>query len=361
MAGLEKSMFAQMEKQVLDLFTFEQHFFFLNGPRSTGKTYTLQKILMNKGIKRDEEIGYVVRTQDEYKSGAVWDAFQKTMEREFPDLYFEMKNFDIWYRTAPKGPLKRLVVGLPLSGYQKYKKKSFPRINNILFDEYMIEMKNGVLQGSYFQGYNEPEVLLNLYHTIDRDENRVNIFFLGNNTQFYNPYHIFPAFKDLFSRIPEKGQIVKRKDAVFWRVNPSPELEEYQRSLPFARALEGTKYYNYAILGEYQDDVANITKMPGGAQTMFGLRFEKTTVFVHLGYLEDGEKKMWLSCRGDPNTMIFACRGNDVSAGITLFAGSYWHSIFKTFHGEGNVYFADQKTKTVCQDFLYIILSSYRK
>lgn len=361
MAGLTPEMFEETEKTVMDLFTYEQHFFFLNGPRTTGKTYTLQKAMIKKAIKRDEEIGYVTRSKDEWLNGAVWDAFQKVFTKEFPDVIFEEIKNNVYYRLNEKDAPKRLIVGLPLSMAYKWKKKAnFPKLRYILFDEYMIEVKDGILQENYFQGWNEPEVLINFYNTIDRAEGKVKVFFAGNNTQYYNPYHTYPTFKDLFRKIPEKGQIVKRGDAVFWRVKPSDALVEYLKNTTFVKSLEGTRYYKYAVEGDYQDDVANIEKMPQGAKTLFGLKYEQTIVFVHQGY-KDNEERLWLSSRGDPNTMIYAVRGNDVVAGIPLFTGTYWHEIFRRYHSNGDIYFSDTKSKTMCQDFLYLILTSYRK
>lgn len=361
MAKLTPDLFEEMEKSIMDLFTYEQHFFFINGPRTTGKTYTLQKIMLKKCMKRDEEIGFITRTKDEYLTGAAWQSFQKVFTQEFPNVIFEEIKNDIYYRLNEKDKPKRIIVGLPLSQALKWKNRAnFPKIAYILFDEYMIEVKDGILQGNYVQGWNEPELFLNFYNTIDRLEGRVKVFFAGNNTQFYNPYHTFHKFKNLFRKIPEKGQIVKGPDEVFWRVKPSDKLVAFMKNDPFLKSMEGTRYYTYAVEGNYQDDVANIEKLPQGAKTIFALKYEQTIVYVHRGY-KDNEEKLWLSYRGDPNTTAYAVRGNDVSANVTLFTGTFWHEIFRKYHSSGNIYFSDSKSKTMCQDFLYLVLTSYRK
>lgn len=360
MAKLDPALYAEMEKICMDLFTYEQHFFFLNGPRATGKTYSLQKIMIKKALKTGCEIGYFCRTKDEWASGVVLNAFEKVFANEFPELLIEDRKHDVWCMDPETNAWRKLIVGFPLSQYYKWKNLSFPKVNFCLFDEYMLEIKDGITQGHYINGYGEPDALISLYDTIDRRESRLKVFFCGNNTSFYNPYHVHNMFKSAFRRVPKKGEIVKTNNVVFWRVLPSPELEKRLKETALAKMAGDTAYGTYAFDGEYQDDVSSVVPMTAGARTLFGLRHGATTVYVHAGMYENQEV-YWLCTRGNANAKVYAVRGNDVTANVTLFAGTFWSDLFSTVHRSGRVFFADQKTKTICGDFLYLILSWYRK
>lgn len=358
---LDPALFADMEKKCLDLFTYEQNFFFLNGPRTTGKTYTLQKLMIKKALKTGVEIGYFCRTKDEWENGVVLAAFEKVLSKEFPELLFVDKRHDVWVKEPEAKSFRRLIVGFPLSQYYKWKNRAFPLVTFGFFDEYMLEVKNGITQGTYINGYDEPDAFLNMYNTIDRAEGRLKVFFCGNNTSFYNPYHVHPAFKTAFRKVPKKGDVVKTQNVVFWRVLPSPELEEFLKNTSIGQMTDGTSYGDYAFNGEYQDDVSSVVPLCRGAKTYFGLRYADTTIYVHSGYHSDGQRALWLSTRGEASAPVYAVRGNDVTANVTLFVGSYWWTVFSTMHRSGRVFFADQKSKTISGDFLYLILSWYRK
>lgn len=360
MAKMDPALYADMEKACMDLFTYEQHFFFLNGPRATGKTYSLQKIMIKKALKTGSEVGYFCRTKDEWASGVVLNAFEKVLANEFPELLIEDRKHDVWCRDPALKAWRRLIVGLPISQHYKWKNLSFPKVNFALFDEYMLEVKDGVTQGRYINGYAEPDALISLYDTIDRREGRLKVFFCGNNTSFFNPYHVHELFNDAFRRVPGKGEVVKTKNTVFWRVQPSQELDKRLKESALAKMAGATAYGAYAFDGEYQDDVSSVIPMSAGAKTLFGLKHGASTVYVHAGTFDDQEV-YWLCDRGDSNAKVYAVRGNDVARNVALFAGTFWSELFSAAHRSGRVFFADQKTKTICGEFLYIILSWYRK
>lgn len=359
---LDPSVYAEMEKQCLDLFTYEQRFFFLNGPRTTGKTYSLQKIMVQKALRTGCEIGYFCRTKDEWDNDITMVAFEKVLANEFPDLVCVPKKHDVWCK--PRGEetqWRRLIVGFPISQYYKWKNMSFPLVNFALFDEYMLEVKNGITQGRYINGYDEPDAFINMYNTIDRAEGRLKVFFCGNNTSFYNPYHVHPLFKEAFRRVPRKGERVKTSNVVFWRVEPSEALAAFLASTGLAKMAEGTTYGDYAFNGEYQDDVSSVIPLCPGAKTIFALRYNNSTVYVHEGTHSDGQRALWLSEKGAAHTQVYAVRGNDVSVSVPIFLGTYWSEVFSTLHRSGRVFFGSQRAKTMCSDFLYLILSWYRK
>lgn len=228
-----------------EILTKQRRFNFINGARSIGKTYTTQKFLIKRGIEQGEEFIYLCRTQAEKQEGIFGQAFQKVLNKEFPTTEFKIGRETI---EVKKDGWVTLGYCIAFSEYMKIKRRSYPFVKYILFDEYMLEEKDS---SSYFKGWKEPDVFLNLYQTIDRDEDRVVCFFLGNNTTFNNPYHMHPAFNIPY--IPE-GKIWMSKNVLFQRAVPSEELRKAKQDNEFLKMIEGTDYGNYAVSGVYQDD-----------------------------------------------------------------------------------------------------------
>lgn len=130
----------------------------------------------------------------------------------------------------------------------------------------MLEEKQST---GYVNGWSEPDAFLSIYHTIDREEDRVICFLLGNNTSFYNPYHLHPAFN-----IPkiEKGGLWCSENVLFqWAVSTA-ELKQEKSHSKFLKMLQGSDYGTYAAGGDYIDDSDNcIQERTQHAQFMFNI------------------------------------------------------------------------------------------
>lgn len=350
-----EELFGWIEKTIEDFFSYMQRFFFLNGGRGIGKTYTLQKKLIARALKTHRQIGYVVRNRDELDDGVVPDAFEKVLTEQFPDLDYSTQSDEITYKDED-GNEHILVRGFALKRIVFYKRHSYPLVDWLLFDEYMIEKDS---PATYVTGYKEPKLLLSLYDTIDRRENRVRCFFLGNNTVYYNPYHIWEDFAPLFRHQAERGEIKKISNAVFWRCEPPAEVQEYRKKTAFAQMTSQGAYGKFANDGEYEDDITAVIPMPSGAKCLFGLEFNDMRVYCYKGNRDS--PCYWLSSSADPNVKIYGVRGNDVKMEIIAFRISPYYEMFEYMWNNGKVFFANQKSKTICQEFLWYILSSYRK
>ena len=347
-------MYVWIENQLREFFTYMQRFFLINGGRDLGKTYSLQKILVESALRRKKEICYVVRNKDELDAGIVYDAFEKVFRNEFPDYEFVSKGDTVYLREGKV--LTKLIRGMALRKAQDYKKHAYPLIDYMLFDEYMIEKDTPM---TYISGYKEPKLLLSIYDTIDRGEDRVRCFLLGNTTVYYNPYHIWDTFAPLFRTQAKKGEIKKIANAVFWRAEPPEDVKELRRQTAFAQMTEGTDYGNFALEGEYEDDITAIEPMPSGAKCLFALAYNDIIISVFKGTAETS--CYWLSSARDTSKPVYAVRGNDVKQGIPSFKTSAYYLMFEFMWNSGKVFFANQKSKTMAQEFLWYILSSYRK
>lgn len=227
-----------------DILPYQRIFNFVNGPRSIGKTYSLLKWLIKQGL-RGKEFVYVVRAQDEKKEYVLKEALQKVCDKEYAGHDF------VFTPTAMVEGQKTIARCLALTEAIKVKRRSYPNVYYMVFDEYTIE--DGT--GRYLNGYQEPELFMVLYHTIDREEGRVKCFFLGNNTSYYNPYHLYPAF-GLPERLEmvEEGGIWTNRSTLLQRAIPSEELQRKRQDSIFLEAIGNTRYGEYALKGEYRDD-----------------------------------------------------------------------------------------------------------
>ena len=251
---------------------YQRNFNFINGERSIGKSYTIMKFVIKKCLQRGYEFAYIVRTKNQKKSGALGDAFKKVLLNEFNDYRIECTNEDMVNVIENEDKDERIQLGycLALSEKTEIKQRSFPKVKYIILDEYMLETNN---QHEYYKGWKEPDEFLNIYHTIDREEDRVICFLLGNNTSFYNPYHLHPAFNIPFI---SKGELWTSENVLFYWAIASDELKEQKKKSKFIKMIDKTDYSDYAVKGDYiYDEAKLIEPAPKNARLLFTIEINK--------------------------------------------------------------------------------------
>lgn len=279
---------------------FQRHFNFINARRNVGKSYSTQKFLITEALEKGKQFILIVRTQKEKKEGVLAQAFEKVLNNEFEGYEFNFKS-DILTCNG-----KTLGFCYALTESNTFKKYSFPNVYYFYFEEYMIEEDKGQ---RYVGGWKEPDILLNMYHTADREEDRITCFFLGNNTSFYNPYHLHSAFK-----IPqvESGEIWYSENVLFHDAYPSPLLKADESNSMFMKMIRGTDYNEYASEGNYYDDNFNfIEKRPANTHHLanitnnsftFGLWSSSITGNAYISDKFDPSSKKWLALSKDDHT-----------------------------------------------------------
>lgn len=246
-----------------EILPFQRNFNFINGERSIGKTYTTIKYVINKCLLNNLEFVYICRTQSEKDDGILKNALAKVLDNEFKKYNFVISNETIKNETN--------IIGrcIALSESVKIKKHSFPNVKYIIFDEYMLEQYQS---SSYVNGWKEPDLFLSIYHTIDREEDRVICFLLGNNLNFYNPYHLHSAFK-----IPmiEKGGLWTSENVLFQYAESTSELKEEKSKSKFVKMISDSNYGKMASNGEYiYNNEGFIEKLKGKCNYLFTLKYD---------------------------------------------------------------------------------------
>ena len=137
-------------------------FNFVVGERGNGKTYGAKLKAIRNYLKHGAEFIYLRRYKEEI---ATFSTFFNDIADRFPDHQFRVIGRTAQIRRRcddDEFPWKTFGYAMVLSVGQQLKGSSFPKVNTIIFDEFIIE--KGV--NRYLT--NEVESLLNFYNTIDR-------------------------------------------------------------------------------------------------------------------------------------------------------------------------------------------------
>lgn len=232
---------------------YQRCFNLINSERSIGKTYTAQGFFLERAIQKGEEFVYIVRTQDEREKGVFGKTFAKVVAKEFSDYQIDFTKDECTLSIENGDAVIKQDLGhcIALSEATKAKKLNFPNVKWLMFDEYIVDEKE---RTAYVNGWNEPDLLLKIYHTIDRERDYVVCFLLANNITFYNPYHMHKAFN-----IPhvEKDKVWLNENVLFHWVSASLQLKQEKAKCKFLRMIESTDYGAYAKNGEYINDNVN--------------------------------------------------------------------------------------------------------
>lgn len=211
-------------------------FNFIIGSRGAGKTYGSLKFCIENWLKKGNTYNfiYVRRFQTELdkltksRDGRLFRA----VEKEFPELSL----------TAESNVLKcgKDVIGyaVPLSTASILKSDAFPYVQDIIFDEFIIDS-----HGSYHYLKDEVTKFLDLYETVARGRD-VRVWFLSNAVSVTNPYfdyfHLDKPFNGNIQRFGKAKQILVQN------VVPQ-ELADMRKKSRFGQIIEGSDYASYAF------------------------------------------------------------------------------------------------------------------
>lgn len=334
---------------------YQRNFNFIDSERSIGKTYTTQGFFVERAIKKGEEFIYIVRTQDEKKRGVFEKAFKKVIEKEFKDYLIEFTKDECVLKIEnEKGETtETITLGycLALSEATKTKKLNLPNVKWLLFDEYIVDEKE---KSAYVNSWNEPDLLLKIYHTIDRERDYVVCFLLANSISFFNPYHMHPAFN-----IPKqiKGKIWLSENVLFHWASATAELKEEKSKCKFLKMISGTEYGGYAVNGEYINDNTNfILERTDTARYLFTMSFENNKFAI---WFDAKHGLVFIDDKIDPSCQLdYALTLSDHSEN-TLLTKTHSSNMLvwlsKAFK-QGKVRFVTMELKAKCEPALKLIL-----
>lgn len=329
---------------------YQRHFIFINSERSIGKTYTAQGFFVERGINNGEETIYIVRTMNEKQNGILYKAFLKVLTCEFPNLLIQNSNDCLYYRYDEEEEWTPLIHCVALTEVNKLKRVNFANVRWFLFDEYILDEKG---RSAYIDGWDEPELLIKLYHTVDRERDYVTVFLLANNISFYNPYHIYKAF-----RIPpqEKNVIWKSDNVLYHWTEATVELKEEKSKCKFLQMIEGTNYAGYAAEGRFiNDNESFIGELPEKTRYMFTVKYKGLSYGI---WFSNNEKICYISDRIESSSKkLYALSMGDFDENMTgmLTKNSNTIKWFKKYMVEGKIRYTSMSVKVKFEELLYLI------
>ena len=257
------------------------------GARSIGKTYGLRKKVISYCIKHGKRYCELVRTESELKGddSIISGYFDKLQEKgEFCDYVFMTKGRSAYYAPKPiddeKPDWKLLIYFIPLSLFQKYKKRTYADVRFVIFDEAVIDRK------SPYSRYlpNEYALLSEMLSTIARENpdtpTQLNTFLLGNACDFA----LCPYFQHLEINEPPKfGYNWYRHKTVLLDYVAPDNAAEFRANTIVGRMLDG--YADAATMFDNEfagaDDDFIERKTPA-ARYQFGIAYKNVRFGVWL-------------------------------------------------------------------------------
>ena len=228
-------------------------FYIIVGNRGGGKTYGFKEWTIDDFIKTGYQFGYIRRYKDDLKEPM--KQYFKDIEEKYPDYEFKTDNKYFYIRLKPSDPNEKWTekdiagYGFTLSTANNKKSISYPKINKLCFDEFLLDKGNQ----RYLQ--NEVVALLNLYETIARPGTNhvlVKCFLLANALSVTNPYFLF---WDL--RMPTRKD---KNNKWIWKHPNKPILVEdvrnelfidKKKNTMFGNLIEDTTYADYSIENKF--------------------------------------------------------------------------------------------------------------
>lgn len=230
------------------LMSYNALFSFAMSERGLGKTFAGKKKMIEDFTKKGKQSIYVRRTATEMDS--VKDTLFSDIAKHYPNLEITVKG----YQGFINGECFCYFV--PLSTSSKLKSASFPDVEFMFFDEYIIT-KNG--RNNYLK--NEMVLLLDLVETVFRLR-RPRVYMCSNAVSFVNPFFSFFGIEPK----PEDNFISAKDGLVVVELAKDYNFKDEKKKTDFAKLLEGTDYSKYAIDNETLEDTSDfiISNKPEG-------------------------------------------------------------------------------------------------
>lgn len=171
----------------------DAQYYVIFGQRSNGKTYSSLDYCLEDYFKNGNQFAYLRRYKEDLKGkngGAVFSSIvnngliKKYSKGMWNGVYYYSQRWYLMY-INPENPKDKRIddepfcYGFALTEMEHDKSTSYPKIKNIIFDEF-------ITRDSYLN--DEFIIFTNVLSTIIRERDDVKIFMLGNTINQYSPY-----------------------------------------------------------------------------------------------------------------------------------------------------------------------------
>lgn len=326
-------------------------FNFIIGNRGGGKTFGFKKYAIEDYLKKEKQFIYLRRYVKELKT---LKNFWQDIAPFYPDLDLGVKGRTFYINGKVAG------FSQSLSTSKIEKSSTFPNVNKIGFDEFIID------KGVYHYLPNEIEYFLEFYETIARTRD-VKVLFLANAITQTNPYFLYfnielPYNKNIQTFFNDgTGKFTKKRT----KENPDILIEmvanqdfiDMKNKTRFGQLVKGTNYSAYAISNEFlRDSNEFIARKNKNAQHKFIINYHGKELGIWVDYTEG---KYYVSNDKDPFCkLVYAFTTPEHNANTLLISSIKKSPLLYPFFENfkiGNVRFESMDIKNVFYELIKIV------
>lgn len=328
-----------------ELLSHRMFYNFLNGNRGGGKTYNFKNWCVKDAIKNGKQFVWLRRYAEEIR--LMKNSFFDDFAKNFPKNKFEVKG------SKKKGEFycDGKVIGyyFALSTGSIAKSSSYPLVDKIIFDEFLI------MGNTYRYLSDEVTLMLEFTETIFRDRETQKdavkprgVYFIGNNITTANPYYLYFNLKPKNKRF-----YVDKERGICVEQYTNEKFVEIKKTSRIGKLTQGTKYAEYAIENKsYLDNDRFIRKKPQNATFHCAIDYKNKTYGFWLDY-KNGE--MYVNLQYDPYTYNrYSLTRNDHTINTFLIKNlnnTYIKNIIWLFRN-GCLFFEDVQIKAQVYEIL---------
>lgn len=310
------------------------------GARSTGKTYYYKRRAIRRWLKQGSTTTYMRRYDEQIKALLRKRSFVSDLlaNGEFPDVEIRQNGRLIEVRKPGAKNFKPAIYFTPLSAYENEKSGFDAKTDTLIYDEFIKESR----KVPYLD--NEASALMNFWETLDRREDRVRIFMLGNAADLINPFFLewritirpgMPRFTKW-----QNGNIILEY------AETSEAFDVRSRESNIGRVTAGTAYDSYARLNQFADlnNDFIVKDKPSRATHICTFRYMGDSLGVWLDPKE-GEYHVTLGAPSD-NRPVYAITREDMRPNLVMLKRS--EPMIKTLgrmYRYGYIYFDRVKSR----------------
>lgn len=240
------------------------------GARGYGKTYGLKKKAINDFIKKGSQFIYLRRYEAELDlvKDNLFNDIIINGDNQGQNIEFQKDCYFIGDKLAG--------YAMALSRSNYYKSASFPAVNLIIFDEFIIDTTQNL---RYLK--NEVRKFLDFIETIFRMREGGKVFLLANSLSFVNPYTIYWNLK-----LPKGKKVAKAVDGlVLCQIVGDDEFIKAKQETVFGKLNAGTEYEKYSVQNQFILDTDTfICKKSKFAKYFFTFIYKETSFGVWTDY-----------------------------------------------------------------------------
>lgn len=306
--------------------------------RGFGKSWTFKDMAISDFLKDGSQTMWVRRYKTElFGEDGTANKFFDDIRDKYPNVKLEVKGHTGYING------KKAILFVPLSTAQSKKSVPYPRVKNLIFDEFIIE--NNTLH--YLA--DECSAFAGLLSSVFRDR-PIRAFLLGNKVKQVTPYNIYFNLPDF-----NTNKYIPDRKILIYSLDGDGQVEKNYAKSDLEKILKGTAYYDYSMKNTaLSDNSAFIEKRPKSLQTAFIIKVNSVDVGI---FFSSEDSKVYCDIHCDKSINRKYCYDrNDLSKSYFLFSKTMpLAKMLRDMYKNGRLFFNDTRTKTIMQEVLDFI------